>query len=243
MVLGEYMASLFSPVQNLEFCLRMVAACFCGSLIGLERSRRFKGAGVRTHILVCMGAALVMIVSKYGFADLTDPAGVAFGGTRGADPARIAAQVISGISFLCAGVILKNGNFTVRGLTTAAGVWLTAVIGLSLGAGMYFIGIFATALELFLQFIMHRIPMATDSWSLSDMRLVVKEDFEFNRVLNDQLALWDAVIAESRIIRRGDGKLEYELSIRTREELTFEAFEAFVNGHDEIISGSNMPVR
>ena len=84
-----------------------------------------------------------MIVSKYGFADLTALDSANFHGTRGADPARVAAQVVSGISFLGAGVIFKNGS-AVKGLTTAAGIWATAGIGLALGSGMYFIGFAVT---------------------------------------------------------------------------------------------------
>ena len=242
MTLGGYLSSQFSLAQNLEFCLRLLVAVVCGSVIGLERSRRFKEAGLRTHIIVCITAALVMIVSKYGFADLTDPAGASFNGTRGADPARLAAQVISGISFLCAGVIFKNGG-TVKGLTTAAGIWMTAGIGLAVGAGMYFIGIFATFAEVFLQFLMHKMPVASDALILNNVRLVVQEGVEFNKILMDQLKLWNASIADSKVTRRSDGKVEYELVIRTREELTFEEFEAFVNGHSEVLSGSCMPMR
>ena len=120
MTLSEYMNSQFSLWQNVDFFLRIAAACVCGACIGAERSKRYKEAGIRTHIIVCCASALLMIVSKYGFADLTDPAGAMYSGIRGADPARIAAQVVSGISFLGAGVIFKHGN-AVRGLTTAAG--------------------------------------------------------------------------------------------------------------------------
>ena len=133
MTLCEYFNSQFSIMQDLDFLVRILAACFCGACIGFERTKRFKEAGIRTHIIVCCAAALIMIVSKYGFADLTYPDGSVFNGTRGADPARIAAQVVSGISFLGAGVIFKNGS-TVKGLTTAAGIWATAGIGLALGA-------------------------------------------------------------------------------------------------------------
>ena len=93
---------------TVDFCLRLLLSCICGGAIGIERSRHFKEAGVRTHIIVCMGAALAMIVSKYGFADLALDNGAYFPGTKETDPARVAAQVISGISFLGAGVIFKR---------------------------------------------------------------------------------------------------------------------------------------
>ena len=122
LTIKDLMLGNLSLPQNLDFCLRLLLACICGASIGVERSRHFKEAGVRTHVIVCMGAALAMIVSKYGFVDLTLADGASFPGTRGADPARVAAQVISGISFLGAGVIFKREGL-VRGLTTAAGIW------------------------------------------------------------------------------------------------------------------------
>lgn len=103
--------------DNLEFFIRIVLAAILGALVGLERSKRQKEAGVRTHCIIACTSALFMILSKYAFVDL-----VGVDGLRGADPARIAAQVVSGISFLGAGVIFKNGN-SIRGLTTAAGMW------------------------------------------------------------------------------------------------------------------------
>ena len=161
MLLVEYMNSQFNLMQNLDFFLRVIVACLCGAIIGAERSKRFKEAGVRTHIIVCCAAALMMIVSKYGFADLTAE-GVNFNGTRGADPARIAAQVVSGISFLGAGVIFKYGS-TVKGLTSAAGLWATAGIGLAIGAGMYPLGVFCAILVVVLQVLMHKFLVGADS--------------------------------------------------------------------------------
>ena len=87
MTMVGYMTSQFSAVQNIDFFVRLLVACLCGAAIGFERSRRFKGAGLRTHIIVCCAAALMMVVSKYGFADLTDVNGVMYNGKRGADSA------------------------------------------------------------------------------------------------------------------------------------------------------------
>ena len=120
-MLSVYLNSQFSLMQNLDFVIRILVACLCGFVLGVERSRRFKEAGVRTHMIVCAGAALIMIVSKYGFADLTSASKEMYNGTRGADPARLAAQVVSGVGFLGAGMIFKNGG-SVTGLTTAAGI-------------------------------------------------------------------------------------------------------------------------
>lgn len=107
-------------ILEAEFFLRIVLASVCGILIGFERSKRLKEAGVRTHCMVACGAALMMIVSKYGFADLVQEAGVYLYGTKGADASRIASQVVSGVGFLGAGVIFRTG-VSIKGLTTAAG--------------------------------------------------------------------------------------------------------------------------
>ena len=125
--------------DNLEFLIRLLLSAGLGALVGLERSKRQKEAGVRTHCIIACTSALFMILSKYSFIDVTT-----IDGLRGADPARIAAQVVSGISFLGAGVIFKNGN-SIRGLTTAAGMWGTSAIGMAVGAGMYWLGLIEAA--------------------------------------------------------------------------------------------------
>ena len=104
------------PISTqLEYFLRVMLAAVFGGVIGYERKNRLKEAGVRTHMIVCLGSALMMVVSKYGFADV-----IAQG--RNADPSRIASQIVSGIGFLGAGMIFIQKS-TVKGLTTAAGIW------------------------------------------------------------------------------------------------------------------------
>ena len=113
---------------TLDFIIRLLAASAAGALIGVERRYRAKGAGIGTHVLVSIGAALFMIVSEYGFS-----AGKSF------DVSRVAAGVVSGIGFLGGGIILKQQN-RVSGLTTAAGLWVTAAMGMAIGGGMYVLG-------------------------------------------------------------------------------------------------------
>lgn len=142
------MISHFAPEVQLIYLLRVFAAAIMGGLVGLERSHRQKNAGIRTHIIVAMGAALMMIVSKYGFFDvLANP-------SIGLDPSRIASNVVTGISFLGAGVIFVRRGST-KGLTTAAGIWTTAGIGTAIGAGMYLLGALATILMLLVQLVFH----------------------------------------------------------------------------------------
>lgn len=191
MTFFELFLSKITITQELEFFLRIVVASLCGALIGFERTRRFKEAGIRTHILVAAASTLMMIVSKYGFADLQTVTGGYFAGTSGADASRIASQVITGISFLGAGVIFKLGS-SVRGLTTAAGIWATSGIGIAIGAGMYFEGIFVTVLIIVSQFIMHRITIGKDSIRSLAVIVTVKDSqlfrSEFDALMQERKA-------------------------------------------------------
>ncbi|MBB2926980.1 MgtC/SapB family protein [Paraburkholderia silvatlantica] len=126
-------------IGNLELLSRLLIAALLGSVIGFERERLNWAAGLRTHMLVCVGAALMMLVSAFGFADVLGEKNVVL------DPSRVAAQVVSGIGFLGAGSILLRGE-VVRGLTTAASLWSVAGIGLAVGGGMYTAAIGATVI-------------------------------------------------------------------------------------------------
>ena len=124
-----------------DFVWRLVLAAIFGTIIGLDREYREKEAGFRTHFLVSLGSALMMIVSQYGFSEILTHDGVSL------DPSRIAAQVVSGIGFIGAGTIIFTHQI-VRGLTTAASLWATAGIGLTAGAGMSWLALAATILTL-----------------------------------------------------------------------------------------------
>ncbi|PXW16032.1 MgtC/SapB family protein [Paraburkholderia caballeronis] len=126
---------------NVELISRLVLAAALGSVIGFERERLSWAAGLRTHMLVCVGSALIMIVSAFGFADVLSDEHVVL------DPSRVAAQVVSGIGFLGAGSILLRGEI-VRGLTTAASLWSVAAIGLAVGGGLYTASLAATIIIL-----------------------------------------------------------------------------------------------
>lgn len=241
MTLIEYFNGQFSIMQNLDFVARILLACFCGACIGFERSKRFKEAGIRTHVIVCCASALIMIVSKYGFADLTDADGLVFNGTRGADPARVAAQVVSGISFLGAGVIFKNGS-TVKGLTTAAGIWATAGIGLALGCGMYFTGIFVTLMIGIFQVATHRFTVGADSFTTNRLRFTVREDEEFEPQVRAQLQNWEAQILSSSITRRDDGLISYDLTLKMTRGISIDDVDALMQRCHAVTSAEGIPV-
>lgn len=124
-----------------EMILRLAMAAFLGGIIGFERERLSWAAGLRTHMLVCLGATLIMLVSQYAFHS------VVYQGLIALDPSRVAAQVVSGIGFLGAGTILFLKN-AIRGLTTAASLWAVAAVGLAVGGGLYLPAISATLLIL-----------------------------------------------------------------------------------------------
>lgn len=136
-------------ISHLDLTIRMVLAAVLGGFIGLEREWSNHAAGFRTHILVCIGSASIMLLSIYGFSQFVAEPNVR------TDPARLAAQVISGIGFLGAGAIIRNGS-SISGLTTAASVWVVAAIGLSVGAGFYYAAVLATFIVLVSLFLLNK---------------------------------------------------------------------------------------
>jgi len=129
---------------EVEMILRLLLAAALGAIIGYQRERAGKAAGLRTHTLICVGAALFTIASLYGFG-------------ANADPARVAAGIVAGIGFLGAGAIIRTGEGIVAGLTTAATIWAVAGIGLAAGAGLYLASAVTTALILIVLFLPHPI--------------------------------------------------------------------------------------
>ena len=146
------MMTTVQQMSSFEFqmvcAVRLILASCCGLCIGIERTNRLKDAGIRTHLIVCMGAALMM-VSKYGFFDVS-PLTEFFK----ADVSRVASSVVAGIGFLGAGIIFER-NRCVTGLTTAAGIWTTAGIGMAMGAGMYLIAVAGTMILITAQSLLH----------------------------------------------------------------------------------------
>lgn len=153
-----------------EIAYRLFMAVVLGGLIGWERERDAHPAGFRTHILVCLGSALIMLISIYGFSEFMQEENVQ------ADPARLAAQVVSGIGFLGAGTILRHG-FTVSGLTTAASLWVVAGIGLAVGAGYMFGAVLSTVLVLVSLELLNRLQrMLVGRHRLKKVTVYVKDE-------------------------------------------------------------------
>lgn len=134
---------------EMSYFIRIGMAGVCGILIGMERQHRTKSAGIRTHFMVSIATALMMIISKYGFLDVAGMDGLS------CDVSRVAAGIISGVGILSGGLILIGKQGYVSGITTASGVWVTIAIGMALGAGLYSLGIGTTVIVLVAQVVFH----------------------------------------------------------------------------------------
>ena len=213
--------STLTLYDNLEFLFRILLSAALGAAIGLERTKRQKEAGVRTHCIIACASAVFMILSKYAFIDTA-----ALDGSRGADTARIAAQVVSGISFLGAGVIFKNGN-SIRGLTTAAGMWGTAAIGMAVGAGMYWLGLFEAAVLVAIQIILHRFPVGADALTTQELLVELEDTDELRARFDDLLKEHRGQVTESSLTRQ-DGCLRMEITVRLEPPITHDEALAFM---------------
>lgn len=194
MIAGTFVSVL---TEESQYLIGVLVALVLGFAIGWERKLRSKEAGIRTHTVVCVGAALMMVVSKFGFED------------GSADLSRIAAQIVSGVGFLGAGIIVYRQH-EIHGLTTAAGVWATAGVGMAAGAGLYIVAVGATIILIVIQCVFHipcRLFRSKHYYQVricfqntDDENVKVKELFEvqhFNRlsiVRKDDLTLYQAVL-------------------------------------------------
>lgn len=213
-----------------EYVLRLVIACICGACVGFERSRRFKDAGIRTHVMVTLGAALIMVVSKYGFQDI--PALE----MMKVDASRVASNVVTGVGFLGAGVIFFKGT-SIKGLTTAAGIWTTAGIGLALGSGLYFIGIASAIIMIIAQFFLHRVLKSVDSYSTSEMSVSLQNEPGVIDNFKNQLEKENLVIQACKIIKNSEeGTVTLKATVRMPHDMEFEDVVRIVESNNKIKS-------
>jgi len=193
-------------LSNSEMLIRLISAAALGSLIGFERERLLWAAGIRTHMLVCVGSCLIMIVSQYGFTNILTQQHIIL------DPSRIAAQVVSGIGFLGAGSILARGEI-IKGLTTAASVWTVAAIGLAVGGGLYLAAGASTVIILIILAGMKPLEEAYRSRSQTCMLKVEVENNALTpELLRDTLALRDGQVKRFLVESRDPHGID-ELSI------------------------------
>lgn len=169
-------------IDNLHITLRLLLAMVLGGVVGLEREQANHPAGLRTHILVCLGSALLMLLSIYGFSQFVYEENVRI------DPARLATAVITGIGFLGAGTIIFTGK-AIAGLTTAASLWVVAAIGLAVGAGFYFPSILTTGLVLVNLFAFNKLEQRYLAGKKPRiLTLITDEAFDVMKTLNSCLS-------------------------------------------------------
>ena len=212
-------------LPQLEYLIRIIIACLCGGAIGIERTLRQKDAGFRTHVIVALGAALMMVVSKYGFADSL---------AAGYDPSpeRIASNIITGISFLGAGMIFVRGA-NIKGLTTAAGVWSTAAVAMAIGAGMYITGIVSTMIIVLIQVLFHTFLIGFDKVLANDRttEIVIRADnspellADIKKILIEQ----GFSIGATKVELNGDGTLTVAMTLKSQKLAQLETAVELIN--------------
>ena len=212
-----------------ELLIRILVAGFCGALIGLERGIRQKEAGIRTHCIVALGAALLMIISKYAFGDMMGEAM----GSKGADPTRVASQAITAIAFLGAGVIYRHGN-VVKGLTTAAGVWATAAIGLAVGAGLYTLGVAVAVLVLLINICLHKWLVRLESLATTVFTVTMNDTPEVMDRLRLQLADHKMQVQRMDVKRKGDGLIKANIVVRIPKNSALNDLLLFLNENEDV---------
>ena len=213
--------------EALPYLCRLVVAAICGAGIGLERTLRQKEAGLRTHIIVALGSALMMIVSKYGFFDL-----FAYSDVVKFDGSRLAANIITGVSFLGSGIIIYKGS--IKGLTTAAGIWATAGIGLAIGAGMYGIGVYATIVLLIIQIFIHKfVPI--ENTVATEIKLKIKNDpIALDHV--EEILHKKGVDIISTDIEKRDNLIYCKFDLKTHNSFSFNEIKEILKDDEYIVS-------
>lgn len=222
----------FLTLPQVDHSFRLLIAVLCGAFLGMERSFRSKHAGLRTHAILAGGAALFMILSKYAFFDLAKGAGM-----QGFDPTVIACYIIDGSGFLGAGIIFnKVDQDTVSGLTTAAGIWATAAVGMACGSGLYWVAIFMAVLILGVQLLMHHFNVGYDAYSNGEIRMTLVDTPEIRAILKEKQQELGITIVSSRITTCADNTLNMILQVRMKQNIPFSAVLKFMDEHPEIKS-------
>ena len=223
----------FISTNDLVYLFRIILSIFAGAIIGYEREQRVKVAGLRTHILISMASALMMIISKYAFFDVllesTAPG-------LGLDVSRVAAGIIAGMGIFSGGIVFIGKRGNVSGLTTAAGIWATIGIGMVIGAGMYAVGIGSVILVEVIQFALHHDlsiyrhdTVANVVFSFSD------PDVDYNKLL-EKLSPYDAKIFYLRWEKDTDGGSTLKCNVKFSRKYIRDEIVDILNGLPEVTS-------
>lgn len=209
-------------LEQLEYFIRILLAGVCGAFIGFERRKRFKDAGIRTHLILSIGCAVIMIISKYAFSDVLDY-----------DAARVASNIISGVGFLGAGVIfVKSGS--VRGLTTAAGIWTTAAIGMAIGAGFYLLGIGVSILLVLIQLLLYRLVPALESIEVAELLIKAKRTPNVLETIKSELDKNNIFISTMKV-KKHDNELDIRFSVKVQKDHSLQGLFELLSSNEDII--------
>ena len=208
-------------LQDLYHLLNILLAVVLGFAIGYERKLRYKEAGIRTHTIVCAGSALIMVVSKYGFGDSIE-----------ADASRVAAQIVSGIGFLGAGIIIYRKH-EIHGLTTAAGVWATSGVGMAAGAGMYLVAAGATIVLIGVQCIFHIKCKFFQTKKYFQVKICFVSDGSANDTIKE---LFQTDRFNRLVIERKGGETVYHATLNTDREYSSQQLTEIMAQHSFIRS-------
>ncbi len=221
--------AVMADIQESGYMLfRLLIAGICGVVIGFERSRRQKDAGIRTHMIVALGAALAMVVSKYGFFDLLQ-----FEGLR-ADASRIASNVITGVGFLGAGVIFVK-DVSIKGLTTAAGIWATASVGLAVGAGMYTVAIGSTILMVVFQFVFHKFFSRLEN-TVNEFTVVVNDNADAVKNFRSMLEEKKILVEKCKMTRNNDSTITLDITIKKARTTSMDEIMLIAEQNENIVA-------
>ena len=217
--------------NDLVYLTRIILSIIAGAVIGYEREHREKVAGLRTHILISMSAALMMIISKYAFMDvLSDPVV----GGMSLDVSRVAAGIITGMGILSGGIVFISKRGNVSGLTTAAGIWATIGIGMVIGAGMYAVGIGSVILVEIIQLALYRdLPVYKHSTMAIVKCILDDADSDYDRLI-ERLNKYDAKVSSIKWEKLGENKTELHCSIFFGTKYTRDDIIDILNGMEEI---------
>lgn len=197
----------------------LLLSVILGFVIGLERKLRMKEAGIRTHTIVCFGSALMMVVSKYAF-------------DSEADSARVAAQIVSGIGFIGAGMIVYKQH-AVKGLTTAAGVWTTAGVGMACGGGLYWVAIGATAILIVVQCIFHIRCRLFRNKQYYSVKIEFLQTGDENKKIKE---LFGTDRFNQLVIKRENGQVTYSATLNTDQEFSSTRLNEIISDNEFICS-------
>lgn len=216
-------------LDEMQYFLRLLGAALCGAMIGYERESHMKMAGIRTHAIVAMASALMMVLSKYGFFDILNRPDMDM------DPSRIASSIVTAVGFLGAGVIFVR-NKNIIGITTAAGIWATVGIGMCFGSGLYYLGIATTLFILLIQWVFHLKKLSKLSNSIESVSFRIKDHVDINEFLENLFPGNLDKISNISATRINEDTLDVKIYVKVPETFEVKDVVEFLQKHKDVTS-------